>query len=85
MDNKKYNGWASYETWHVQLHIFSDMEKEEFAELFPKQNIDARDDLADYIRERYTFEGSNMLLDSVLEIFISNVDIYELLKNNSEE
>lgn len=78
MQDKNHNGWTNYETWRINLEIFSDCYED-----FYDYNTD---DLKEYTEDVY--KGDNDLGNGLIYAFISMVNFHEILdhiKENWEE
>ena len=90
MEDKKYNGWANYATWRIQLEIIDDYVRI-LAEDIASGNYDEYDwsdalvvvdtlkEYVDEVLELNTDDGG--LVKSYALAFIDEVDWYELAKH----
>lgn len=83
--NNKYNGWANYATWRVQLEIVSDlveMECRDDMERAKALTVDEWREMIEYWVDEAVFlshhKHDNFLMMSYAEAFLSYVDYYEL-------
>lgn len=81
MSDKKYNGWANYETWLVNLHLTNDQYTSERIEEITKNSksvYDLHESLKDFCEELLVFDGNNLFLADMLNAALSEVDWREL-------
>ena len=81
MSDKKYNGWANYETWLVNLHLTNDEYTSEQIEELTKTSTSVyklHQSLKDYCEELLQFDGKNLFLADMLNAALSEVDWREL-------
>lgn len=81
----KYNGWANYATWRINLELFDSMEPEHFG-LEPGEELKLTDlhELADAMKdqaESFICEQSTGLAESYALAFLADVDWYEIAKH----
>jgi len=69
-----YNGWTNYETWRINLEIFSDCYEDFYGY--------TTDDLKEYTEDAYT--GDSDAGNGLIYAFISNVNFYEILEHVQE-
>ena len=92
--DKKYNGWANYATWRIQLEIIEDYVRV-LAEDISAGHYDdfdwsdssvVSDTLKDYVEEvlGLNVEDDYTLVKSYASAFIDDVDWYELAKHAQE-
>lgn len=78
MDNKKYNGWANYATWRVNLEILGDIEFDE--------QVDA-----EYLKEIVedvvfsNVEDPRSLCVDYAKAFLADVNYNEIAENINSE
>lgn len=78
MENKRYNGWANYETWRINLEWFDDIST--MQEIFEIGHSTKWQALADDLRQ-YVEDGlacDNESTESYALSFVSNVNFYEI-------
>ena len=86
MDDKKYNGWANYATWRINLEIFdgrewevSDLKRMDVSEL-----ADLLKDEAEQAITNYGELPEGLAYDYAMA-FISDVDWYEIARSIRED
>lgn len=79
MNQEKYNGWANYATWRVNLEMFDGytIEQGEFETIT---------DLADSLKEiaEESISCDNKLANDYADAFLSEVNFYEIAKAVAE-
>ncbi len=75
MERKRYNGWANYATWRINLEIIDDAARGGF-------NFDGADSVKEYVEDLLE-SNSSLALDYALA-FISNCDWRELYEHAKE-
>lgn len=89
MDKQKYNGWANYATWRVQLEIVSDWLNYHIEERQDDDEEITAEYLKDYVTEivlndaELGTEGS--LLENYAMAFLDDVDWHELAESANQE
>ena len=90
MMNDRYNGWTNYETWWINLHFedyYSDLyeemrsDKDIYMLSLDDRIIYFRDLFQEVTEEQLTEYRVNDLQRSIIEIFLSEVNYYEIAKN----
>tara|TARA_R100001224_G_scaffold90508_1_gene59616 strand:- start:2809 stop:3036 length:228 start_codon:yes stop_codon:yes gene_type:complete len=74
MKNEKYNGWANYETWRVNLEIFDGVEDFNMAEF----------EMREFVEELIENDTKEGLARDYALAFISNVDWQEIAESKQE-
>jgi hypothetical protein len=80
--DKKYNGWANYETWLVKLWLDNDQGEQEYMNELARENREAYD-LAEVIKDYIENQASEILPNAglfteLLNSAISEVDWIEI-------
>jgi hypothetical protein len=76
-DDKKYNGWANWETWKVNLELFDGYEWDHAPEA---------EEVEETAREHIFSDGKvSNFVDGIVESFLSEVDWEELAEAYGEE
>ena len=92
MDTRKYNGWANYATWRVNLEFFDGQEWQDTfghyksadeEEGTPIYNISL--ELREMVDEFIDSECKNVWLLGWLYSFVDDVNFYEIAKHIYEE
>lgn len=88
MDDKKYNGWANYATWRVNLEIFDGIDWVDYfgGEISSMDISDIADQLEDMAEEAVSGYGEvkeGIALNYAMA-FISDVDWYEIAESIKE-
>jgi hypothetical protein len=88
MSDDKYNGWANYATWRIQLEIIDDyVSSQDDREMCDTDVGDLAEMLKEYVDEVLTGFGEHENLGLVLDYarsFVSDVDWYELARSAQE-
>lgn len=73
---KKYNGWANYATWRVQLEIFDGMNPADF---FPMDDANIKDTLPEMLEDhaKNALDGHGLATDYAF-CFLSDVDWHQI-------
>jgi len=79
MNDNKYNGWANYATWRVNLEILADMD------WYETEHVDV-----DYLKElveNIVFDGSmhGLLAEDYARAFLNEVNYHEILEHILDE
>ena len=77
---KKYNGWANYATWRVNLEILGDIEFEETVTA-----DDLKEIVEDVVFSNYEMSNGSHLVEDYARSFISNVNYYEIAESINAE
>lgn len=94
MADKKYDGWANYETWSIALFIDNDEsiynQKEEAKKRFLKENIEEAPYnfskwLEDFAYDFLDFENLNPMQQQMLKASFDEVDFIEIANTYLKE
>jgi len=71
MKDNKYNGWANYATWRVNLEVCDGMDSDAF------ENMD-EESVQEYVEEIVFLDVPNGLVKDYARAFLSDVDWREI-------
>jgi len=87
--SEKYNGWANYETWRVNLEMLDGMSPEDFGLLIDEDDVDSSSlelasGLESYVVEVVEMDAKGFALDLALS-FLNKVDWQEIATHMVED
>jgi len=87
--SEKYNGWANYETWRVNLEMLDGMSPEDFGLLIDEDDVDSSSlelasGLESYVVELVEMDAKGFALDLALS-FLNKVDWQEIATHMVED
>lgn len=75
-----YNGWTNYETWRINLEIFSDC----YEDFYKYTKDELKDYTEDVYARNFDTTGDSDLGNGLIFAFISKVNFYEILEHIEE-
>lgn len=82
MNDTKYNGWANYATWRVNLEVFDGFNPSERFDFFdPNQVYELTNDLKEYAEEIVCMSATDGLAKDYALAFLSDVDWREIAQH----
>jgi ABC-type taurine transport system ATPase subunit len=79
-----YNGWYNFETWKINLEVFSGMSADDCG--INKRNIDSASDILYNIAYEYATEGvENRFARDIVDNLLSNVNWDEIAEHMTSD
>jgi hypothetical protein len=75
--DNKYNGWANYATWRINLEIFDCFDIEDYS----KESYELSKQLEDYVEEIIFIDVPDGLAKDYAGAFIRQVNYYEIAEH----
>lgn len=90
MDTQKYNGWANYPTWRVNLEFFDGLDWDDtFQHVVDDDKEDAIDEIKDTLEsmmdEYIASEMQNKWIMGWVDAWLAQVNYYEIAKHIYDE
>lgn len=83
-DNKKYNGWANYATWRVQLELVSDHVNSLLEDGETEVSAEQLKDFVDEVLTSYASDTEQNIALDYARAFVDDVDWHELAESANE-